>query len=52
MTRRARLERAIADAIAMLDALDGDPDTEPDGDSEPNGDDEASVQWPIWNRAA
>lgn len=34
--RRARLERAIEAAIALLDALDGDPDLEETGDAEPS----------------
>lgn len=34
MTRRQRLEAAVAAAIAALDAMDGDPDLEPDDDDE------------------
>lgn len=34
-TARERLETAIENAIAVLDALDGDPDDEPDADAEP-----------------
>lgn len=46
MTAREELERAVEEAIALLDALDVDDDLEP------NGDDELSVQWPVWNRRA
>lgn len=36
---RRRLEAAIEDAIAALDAFDGDPDREPSEDLEPDDDD-------------
>lgn len=41
MTRRERLEAAIAAAIEILDAMDGDPDREPDGD----GEEEPAEHW-------
>ena len=34
MTRRERLEAAVAAAFAALDAIDGDPDLELDDDGE------------------
>lgn len=40
---RERLERAIEDMIATLDALDGDSDFEPASDDEDGGDCEASL---------
>ena len=41
MTRRERLEAAVAAAIDALNAMDGDPDLEPDGD----GEEEPGEQW-------
>lgn len=49
---RASVEAEIERLIALLDALDGDPDHEdfdadfePDADAEPDSDDEPSLGW-------
>lgn len=40
---RERLEAAIENAIAMLDALDGNPDIEDGGESEPGPEEETTA---------
>jgi hypothetical protein len=42
---RASIEAEIEWLIALLDAVDGDPDLEPHSDDEPGGDEEPSLGW-------
>lgn len=46
---RAELEAAIEAAIALLDAIDGDPDLEPEEDAEHDGlEPDADLGDPSW----
>lgn len=42
---RHELEAAIAAAIDLLDAMDGDPDNEPDHDGEAEPDEASATAW-------
>lgn len=44
---RAKVESFVEISIALLDLMDGEPDTEANGDDEPSGD-EGDVSWNEW----